>query len=160
MTAEVAALPDAKATQNFAFSAAATALSNAPLVGLPLHDAKKEKLYQNKQSRIRKNLVGDSRARILVTHTKAVGVVFGSSQARCRLLKRCRKTDGDHHGSGWVFLAGIAVVPVISNVQVRRALATIRILQWVGKDVRQQSAVNRLARKLTFRAHLHSGLRA
>jgi hypothetical protein len=41
MTAEVAALPDAKATQNFAFSAVATALSKAPLVGLPLHDMKK-----------------------------------------------------------------------------------------------------------------------
>jgi hypothetical protein len=35
ITAEVAALPEANATQYFAFSAVATALSKAPLVGFP-----------------------------------------------------------------------------------------------------------------------------
>ena len=50
MTAEVAALPDAKATQNVAFSAVATALSKAPLVGLPLYDMKKDELYENNVS--------------------------------------------------------------------------------------------------------------
>lgn len=35
MTADVAALPDENATQYFEFSAVATALSKAPLVGFP-----------------------------------------------------------------------------------------------------------------------------
>ena len=36
ITADVAALPDEKATQYFVFSAAATALSKTPRVGLPV----------------------------------------------------------------------------------------------------------------------------